>query len=80
MCFLDFFLFLFFFRNARSGLIFAISAVVLDPTFGIHSPKTLDSAQPCHLGRKTPTYLLTYLSSFKAEMKTFLFSQYFRPN
>ena len=23
--------------------------LVLDPSFGIHSRKTLDSAQPCHL-------------------------------
>ena len=34
--------------------------------FGIHSHKTLDSVQLCHL--------------FKAKLKNFLFSQYFHPN
>ena len=35
-------------------------SLALDPTFGIHSHKTL--------------------SSFKARLKAFLFSQYFHPN
>ena len=33
--------------NARL-MAFALS-LALDPTFGIHSHKTLDTAQPCHL-------------------------------
>ena len=50
--------------NARH-IAFAIS-LALDRTFGIHSLKTLDTAQPCYL--------------FKAKLKTFLFSQYFQPS
>ena len=50
--------------NAR--LMASTLSVASDPTFGIQSHKTLDTAQPCHL--------------FKAKLKTFLFSQYFHPN
>ena len=39
-------------------------SLALDPTFGIHSHKRHCST----------------LSSFKAKLKTFLFSQYFHPN
>ena len=46
------------------GLI--VGSLALDPTFGIHSHKTLDTAQPCHL--------------LKPNFKTFIFSQYFHPN
>ena len=40
--------------------------IALDLTFGIHSHKILDTA-------------CSTLSSFKAKLKTFLFSQYFHP-
>ena len=42
-------------------------SLALDPTFGIHSHKTL--YRHC-----------LALSSFKAKLKTFLFSQHFHPN
>ena len=52
-------------NNTNARLKAFAPSLALDPTFGIHSHKTLDSAQPCHL---------------KAKLKTFLFSQYFHPN
>ena len=55
------------FNNTKARLrVFALS-LALDPTFGIHCHKTVDIAQPSQ-------------SSFKAKLKTFLFSQYFRSN
>ena len=35
-------------RSSNLGMAFVLS-LALDPTFGIHSHKTLDTAQPCHL-------------------------------
>ena len=49
----------------RKSHMAVVLCLALDPTFGIHSHKTLDTAQP---------------TSFKAKLKTFLFSQYFHPN
>ena len=53
-------------NNTNARLMASALSLALDPTFGIHSHKTLDTAQPC--------------PSFKAKLKTFLFSQYFHPN
>ena len=36
------------YKRKTHGMAFALS-LALDPTFGIHSHKTLDTAQPCHL-------------------------------
>ena len=36
-------------NNTNARLMAFGPSVVLDPTFGIHSHKTLDTAQPCHL-------------------------------
>ena len=52
--------------NTNARVMAFVLSLALDPTFGIHSHKTLDTAQPCHL--------------FKAKLKTFLFSQYFHTN
>ena len=54
-------------NNTNARLMTFAPSLALDPTFGIHSHMTLDTAQPG-------------LSSFKAKLKTFLFSQYFHPN
>ena len=53
-------------NNTNARLMAFAPSLALDPTFGIHSHKTLDTAHT--------------LSSFKAKLKTFLFSQYFHPN
>ena len=50
-------------NNANARLMAFAPSLALDPTFGIHSHKTLDTAQPCDL--------------LKPNWKTFLFSQYF---
>ena len=54
--------------NTNARVMSFVLSVALDPTFGIHSHKTLDTAQTCHLFK------------LKAKLKTFLFSQYFHPN
>ena len=36
-------------RNTNARVMAFVLSVALDPTFGIHSHKTLDTAQPCHL-------------------------------
>ena len=36
-------------NNTNARLMDSAPSLALDPTFGIHSHKTLDSAQPCHL-------------------------------
>ena len=36
-------------NNTNARLMAFASSLALDPTFGIHSHKTLDTAQPCHL-------------------------------
>ena len=38
-------------------------SLALDPTFGIHSNKTLDIAQPCHLSRTENLLLLAVFPS-----------------
>ena len=53
-------------NNTNARLMASALSLALDPTFGIHSHKTLDTAST--------------LSSFKAKLKTFHFSQYFHPN
>ena len=35
--------------NTNARLMASARSLALDPTFGIHSHKTLDTAQPCHL-------------------------------
>ena len=35
--------------NTNARLMAFAPSLALDPTFGIHSHKTLDTAQPCHL-------------------------------
>ena len=35
--------------NTNARLMASALSLALDPTFGIHSHKTLDTAQPCHL-------------------------------
>ena len=51
-------------NNTNTRLMAFSPSLALDPTFGIHSHKTAN----------------TTLSSFKAKLKIFHFSQYFRPN
>ena len=53
-------------NNTNAGLMAFALCLALDPIFGIHSHKTVDTGST--------------LSSFKAKLKTFLFSQYFHPN
>ena len=36
-------------NNTNARLMASALSLALDPTFGIHSHKTLDTAQPCHL-------------------------------
>ena len=36
-------------NNTNARLTAFVPSLALDPTFGIHSHKTLDTAQPCHL-------------------------------
>ena len=36
-------------NNTNARLMASALSLALDPTFGIHSLKTLDTAQPCHL-------------------------------
>ena len=36
-------------NNTNARLMASAPSLALDPTFGIHSHKTLDTAQPCHL-------------------------------
>ena len=36
-------------NNTKARLMALAPSLALDPTFGIHSHKTLDTAQPCHL-------------------------------
>ena len=36
-------------NNTNTRLMASALSFALDPTFGIHSHKTLDTAQPCHL-------------------------------
>ena len=36
-------------NNTNARLMDFAPSLALDPTFGIHSHKTLDTAQPCHL-------------------------------
>ena len=36
-------------NNTNARLMASAPFLALDPTFGIHSHKTLDTAQPCHL-------------------------------
>ena len=36
-------------NNTNAGLMASALSLALDPTFGIHSHKTLDTVQPCHL-------------------------------
>ena len=36
-------------NNTNARLMAFAPSLALDPTFGIHSHKTLDTAQPCHL-------------------------------
>ena len=36
-------------KNTNARLMASAPSLALDPTFGIHSHKTLDTAQPCHL-------------------------------
>ena len=36
-------------QNPNARLMAFAPSLALDPTFGIHSHKTLDTAQPCHL-------------------------------
>ena len=36
-------------NNTHAKLMAFAPSLALDPTFGIHSHKTLDTAQPCHL-------------------------------
>ena len=36
-------------NNTNARLMASAPCLALDPTFGIHSHKTLDTAQPCHL-------------------------------
>ena len=36
-------------NNTNARLMASTLSLALDPTFGIHSHKTLDTAQPCHL-------------------------------
>ena len=38
-------------NNTNARLMAFAPSLALDPTFGIHSHKTLDTAQPCHLLR-----------------------------
>ena len=35
--------------NTNARVMAFVLSLSLDPTFGIHSHKTLDTAQPCHL-------------------------------
>ena len=51
-------------NNSNARLMASAPSLALDPTFGIHSHNSHCST----------------LSSFKAKLKTFLFSQYFHPN
>ena len=36
-------------NNTNARFMASAPSLALDPTFGIHSHKTLDTAQPCHL-------------------------------
>ena len=36
-------------NNTNARFMASALSLALDPTFGIHSLKTLDTAQPCHL-------------------------------
>ena len=56
--------------NTNARVMAFVLSLALDPTFGIHSHKTLDTAQPCHLLKpnwKPPSShsisILTYIST-----------------
>ena len=55
---------------------FPFLALALDPTFGIHSHKTLDTAQPCRLLKLTENLpLLAVFSSQIISVPSFCYSQ-----
>ena len=43
-------------NNTNARLMAFAPSLTLDPTFGIHSRKTLDTAQPCHLLNLKPNW------------------------
>ena len=62
-------------NNTNAQVMAFMLSLALDPTFGIHSHKTLDTAQPCHLLKpnvkpssshsiSTPTNINTQIPSF----------------
>ena len=56
--------------NTNARLMASAPSLALDSTFGIHSHKTLDTAQPCHLlkpNRKASSHSISILTNISTQ-------------
>ena len=62
-------------NNTNARLTASALSLALDPTFGIHSHKTLDTAQPCHLLKPNWKPSSSHSISILISVPSFCYSQ-----
>ena len=63
-------------NNTNARVMAFVLSLALDPTFGIHSHKTLDTAQPCHLLMPNWKHSSSHSISTPANISTLFLLQY----